>query len=132
RDELAAARAPLAEARLAVSYEERVDLQAGERLDALAEPRRVVHHLLAQQRGAAGRVADDRVADDEEATGGVIERHLARRLARHADDGERTDTLACAELGIDDGALAPGVGGVRRVDRDGRAGLLAHQVGLPD
>src|SRR5438046_3933296 len=79
RDQLAEPRACLAEDRLAVADEHRVDLEAGERLDALAEPRRGVHHLLAEKREASGRVAAAHGRADQKPARGAHERELGPR-----------------------------------------------------
>jgi hypothetical protein len=58
-----------------------------------------------------------------------VERDLAGRLARHADDDERADPIADPELRVDRRALCPRVRGVGGVDRDRRTRPLAHERG---
>src|SRR5205814_1539844 len=68
-----------------------------------------------------GRVADDRVTDDQDAPLRPVKRDLARRLAGDAEDDERTDALARREIAVDRCALGPSVRGVGAVDDDAGA-----------
>src|SRR5436309_780240 len=130
RHQLAEPRPRVAQDRRAVARQQHLDLERGERGDAGAQQRRVVHHLLAQQRQHARRVPDHGVAHDEDAPARGVERDLARRLPGHAEHGEGAELIAGREPGVDGHALGLRVGRVGGMDRDRGAGPLPHQGGL--
>src|ERR1041384_5464315 len=84
--------------------------------------------IIRKKRTSAGRIADDRIADDENPTVGPMERHLAGRFTRGSDDHKRADSGADAEILVDDGAFLARVRRVGGMDRGARAGALAHGI----
>src|SRR4051812_17236615 len=107
--------------RRAVYAQQGVEVELEQAGHAALELIEVVDHLRTQQTHLARRIADQRVADEQQAALGPEKSDLARRLARHRDDLQRAQAIAVREKVVGGDALAAGVLGV--VAMDGDAGL---------
>ena len=115
--------------RRSVAHEKCVEVERQHGLEALLELDGIVDHLFRQEPAASGRIADHRVADDQQLALLPEQPDFARRLSRDTDHLQRADALADVEGVVDFGSLAARIVGVLRMNGRTRAEPRAEQVG---
>jgi hypothetical protein len=86
--------------RYPITYEDCVELESEQLLNAAPQARRVVHYALAQEVQAPGRITYDRVADNQGFPLGPKECNLAGTLSADAYHFERAYLFTMAKFAV--------------------------------
>ncbi len=112
---------------LAIAAKECIELKKQKLFDAGFERIHIVDHLRSEKTYLSGRIADKRIADEQEPARRPMQGDLAWGLAGHRHDRERAKLRLRLQLIVDDRALGARMRSVGRVNGDASSRALAQQ-----